>query len=172
MNWNGMTISYNDVMIFAQFKIRREITWRGCHVWGGSGIHIPRGVWLSEIEGVESAFNISWTSVVDMKCSLWRTWPKNSILLGLSSIIGPVPIGWWIWARWNKPRGPILPLRWTTTIYTREWISTVSSTSLIVPTAAILSLSTVSAIARRGWWICVARLLLWDDGLCQWCFGH
>lgn len=92
INWNRMTISDNDFIIFAQFKIRREITLRGCHVRGGSGVHVPRGVWLSKIEDAESTFNVSRAGSINIESSLLRFRPNNSTLLGLRTIIWSIPI--------------------------------------------------------------------------------
>lgn len=52
INWNRVATSDNYIIIFAQFKIRRKITLRGCHMRSGSGVHIPRLIRLSKIEGV------------------------------------------------------------------------------------------------------------------------
>lgn len=59
---------------------------------GGSGVHVPRGVWLSKIEGVESPFNVSRAGSINIESSLLRLGAKNSTLLGLRIIIWSIPI--------------------------------------------------------------------------------
>jgi len=102
-----MTISYDNFIIFAQFRIRREITLRGFHVRGSTGVPIPRLIWLSKTEGVNRILNIIWTGCIHIKGNLWFG-PKNSSLWDI--IVRPIPIVGGVRTWWDVPLSrPLLP---------------------------------------------------------------
>lgn len=147
INWNIMTISDNDFIIFAQFKIRREITLRGCHVRGGFGVHVPRGAWLSKIEGAESTFNVSRAGSINIESSLPRFEPKNSTLLRLGTIIWSILILGWVRARWVIPRTQLLP-RWVIPWLPLLLLLLPAISSSGISTVTIQFLSSMTAICR------------------------
>ena len=150
INWKRVTIFYDDFIIFAQFKIRRDITLRGRHVGSGSGVHIPRWVQLRKVERANGIFNVSWARCVDIESSLLMSRSKNSTLLRVGIVVGPTPIAGWVRTCWNVLGSPLLPLLLLllSAATTTEVVRPISTTPVGVPspTVAVVPSSSVTAV--------------------------
>jgi len=96
INWNRVTISYDDIIFLAQVKIRREITLRERHVGNGSGVHIQRWVRMRKVESANGIFNVGWVRCVDIENRLLRSRSKNSTFLRVGIVVASTPIVGWV----------------------------------------------------------------------------
>jgi len=145
-----MTISYDDFIRFAQFSIRREITLRGCHVRGSTGVHIPSLIWLSKTKGANSILNISWSGCIHIKGSLWF-WPKNFSLW--DSIVRPVPIVSGVRRWWHVQLScPLLP--WCPLLFPWCLLSATTGTTTSSIISAIVVVTIVFQRPRELLWFC------------------